>query len=225
MTTWGELRTLVVECMAEYQAGAAEAAGAATMAEATIYSRMSRTFKQMVREYVRRNPRVNVTTTAMAYTADAESVALPAAAQLKDLRSVDRLVGTEYEPLEHVTDWQDREARKTESIGPQPVSTSFGYFVQGTSLFVVPRPAEALTLRLRHDAAVAAVTSAASATEVTVIPDAWQDLIARKTALSFLREIGGGDSLAKEVDPEWADFVRWCAEGPNKGVRFVHEPT
>lgn len=220
---FGEIRDRIVQHLGEYQAGAAEAAASATFTDTTIYGRITDAYRDLIEEIAARTPERLVTVATIAYTADAESVSLAAGLQNRDIRSLEQLSGTDYVPLDHVTLHQDEASRQSEA-GPRVSGRSYGWRVEGgTLLYVMPKPTAALTLRARYIPAQAAITTGDSAALPSIVPVEHHPLIAAMAALTFKREVGPMPELQRERDERMARFLRWAAETPRTGPRFVRE--
>lgn len=220
---FSDIRNRIVQHLGEYQAGAAEAAAAATFTDATIYERITDAYRDLIEEIAARTPERLVTTATIAYTASAESVSLATALQYRDIRSLEQLVGTDYVPLDQVTLYQDERSRQSES-GPRVSGRAYGWRVEaGTLLYVMPIPTDALTLRARYIPAQAAITTTDAASTPVIVPTEHHPLIAAMAALTFKREVGPMPDLQRERDERMARFLRWAAETPRTGPRFVKE--
>lgn len=220
---FGDIRNRIVQHLGEYQAGAAEAAGAASFTDATIYERITDAYRDLIEEIATRTPERLVTTASISYTANAESVTLATALQYRDLRSVEQLVGSDYVPLDQVNLYQDEASRQSEA-GPRVSGRAYGWRVEGgTLLYVMPKPAEALTLRARYIPAQAAITTTDAASSPSIVPVEHHPLIAAMAALTFKREVGPMPELQRERDERMARFIRWASETPRTGPRFVKE--
>lgn len=221
--TWGTIRDRIVQRLGEYQAGAAEAEAGATFTDATIYSRMSDEFREMLNESFSYRPSRVGARVSMTYTANSESVALAAGVQYRPVSMVDRLLSSgEYEPLNILSEYQDQAARRWDSEGPV-VASSAGYRVENDSIWVIPRPTETLTLRLLYLPAYAEVTSASAALSPSFIPVEHHNYLALRVAMTFLSEAQKNATLRVELAERASKFQRWAIEEPKTGPRFVHE--
>lgn len=229
---YAEIRTRVIERMAEYTAGAAEATTSSTIAPQTIYNRMASVIRTM-RDFIKRkDPEKLLTSTTMTYTANSESLALPAAVQNQAIRTVERQVNTaapiRYDPLRDLTLDQLQQALRW---GELPILdedapwSGFGYYIEGqTTIYVAPMPASDYTLRIRYSAAFANLTDATDdANAPNFIHEDHHEYIALETALRFLRETGSPASLERERLELKAAFEEWAATSPKQGPRKVRE--
>lgn len=220
---FGEIRNRIVQHLGEYQAGAAEAAGVASLTDATIYERITDAYRDLIEEVANITPERVLTTAAITYTANAESVALAASLVGRDIRTIERLVGSDYVPLDHVTLFQDERARQDEE-GPGGRGRSYGWRVEtGTTLFIMPKPTETLTLRARYVPAQAAITTTDAASTPSLLPVEHHPLIAAMAALSFKREVDSMPALQAERDERMRRFRTWVSRTPRTGPRFVRE--
>lgn len=210
------IRTRVIERLAEYHAGAAEAAADASYSGQTIYNRIIEQVRKMVGEIAEKDPEKVATTTTMTYTADAESVALPAAAARTRILTVEQLVGLNYYPMPRVTLGEEQAAR----IG-QTLRADYRFRVEGANIIIWPKPAAALPLRIRYvprTADIIDVTNDADAPDA--IPEEFHGLIAMRTAASFKAETSSVP-FAEEMAYDMARFLRWAASADNEGPRMV----
>jgi len=230
---YSAIRSRVIERMAEYHAGAAETPGTgSTISGQTIYDRMSEVIRDMLDEISRLDNAKILTSTTMTYTANAESMALPAGVIGRDISTVERQVNIvaplRYDPLRAMTLSQNQAALR---YGELPVLDSdapwsgYGYYIEGqSSIYVVPTPTFGLTLRIRYIAAFAdLVNTTDDNNSPTLIPEEHHGTIALETALRFLRETGTPASLEREFNGRWQKFLQWAAVSPKQGPRTVRE--
>lgn len=230
MTTWGNLRDTIVERLAEYNAGAAAAAGTTSVSDAVIYKRMTRSFRKMLNQLAAKNPiKVTSLQAGIAYASGTESQALPAGLQFRPIFGIERLlVSGDYEPLTQLEQYQDERSRAPYVSFPLSTSygwmgSTYGYKIENTLLYVLPKPTEALTLRAKYLADVADLTPADIAGTPPFIPSEHLDALALEAACSLLREVGGNASLEMELADLWKEFLDWAARDPKTGPRFVRE--
>lgn len=219
---WSEIRDLVVERMGEYQAGAAEAEAGATLTNATVYRRLTQHFREMLGEAFAVKPtRVGVRA-SMLYTANSESVALATAAKWRPLSLVSQLLGdgVSYEPLQQLTEFQERRYLETGSLG---LNGSYGYRIESDSIWVIPKPSGNLTLRYLYLPEYTAVTVADAVTSPSYIPTEHHGYLALRVAMSFLNEAQKNATLNMELAQGEAKFLKWAAADPKTGPSFVHE--
>lgn len=224
---WGDIRARMVERMAEYQAGVAEVAGAATLAEATLYARISTAYRKMLRTIASKQAWKVTTLATFTYANGLESVTLPAAVKYRDIFSLERQVdATSWEPISNLTDWQEQMARSDAewvAISDVPVDTTYGFRQELDQVYVYPRPTADLTIRARYFAAVTTLTAGDSVSSPVIIPEEFHDLIATVAARSILGETRSNRELENEFMAEWDAFTTWAAQSPKKGPRFVAE--
>jgi hypothetical protein len=227
--TWGEMRTRVVERLGEYTAGLAEAAGNTSVAESVLYSRLTASYRRMIDVLAAKNPIKVTSLQTVAYAASTESVALPAGLQFRPIFGIERLLSSgDYEPLEGMEQYQDERSRAPFTSFPLSTSygwmgSTYGYKIENTLLYILPKPTEALTLRVKYCAAVATLTVADAAASPSFIPVEHQEVLALDAAMSLLREVGGNETLERELMLLWKQFTDWATRDPKRGPRFVLE--
>ena len=224
---WGEIRDRVVERLAEYQAGAAEASGNGTFATATLYKRISTAYRRMLRHLARTAPnKVSKLSDTFTYASASESITMPDQLRYRDIFSLERAVGSSWEPIENVTDWQEQQSRINSTwvtAVDVPTRTSYGYREEMDRLYVVPAPQESLTLRARFFGPVTTLTEANKDDTPIVIQEEHHDLLALLAARSLMGETRSNEELEKEFRDGWEDFNAWCTGSPKRGPRFIHE--
>lgn len=220
---FGEIRNRIVQHLGEYQAGAAEASGVASLTDTTIYERITDAYRDLIEEVANTSPERVLTTASISYPANTESVALAAGLVSRDIRTIERLDGSDYIPIDQITLFQDERMRQTEE-GPAGGGRDYGWRVEGgTTLFLMPKPTSALTLRARYVPAQTAITTGDSASSPTLLPVEHHPLIAAMAALSFKREVGPMPELQAERDERARRFRAWASRTPRSGPRFVRE--
>lgn len=223
MSTWGEIRDWTVQRMGEYQAGIAEADGAASMVNATVYSRVTDAFRRMLLEAFLIKPTKVGRRTSFAYAADAESVTLPAAVKWRPVARVEQLLsGGTYEPLTQAS--EDQERRTRQDIGGSiPMDTDYAWRIEADDIWVFPEPTSALTLRVLYLPEHVAITVTDAAGVPSFIPAEHHMLIAMRAAISFLSETSRSVTLAGELARREADFTSWATKEPHAGPSYVRE--
>lgn len=116
---------------------------------AYIDSRINECCREIYSDLVARKPRRFAITTTLAYTADTDSVALPAAAQQLPLFLVEGLISGDT--LKFTLDPSSR----TEFRNYFPTGTPQIYAIEFNNIWLRPRPTVAVTLTLHHDPTVA----------------------------------------------------------------------
>lgn len=228
---WSEIATRVIERMAEYRAGAAETPSLATIEPTTLYNRLTTTFQQLCGDIAKQDPKKIASLLTVAYPANTESVQFTAgnaALKWRPIFSVEMLNSTVglYEPLDNITDWQDRRSREWDYDGGNfPAYNRYAYRIERDLIYVQPQPPQDLTLRVRYQPSIATLTSGSDGNNVPdFIPEEHHDLIALKAAMSFLREAPRNDNLERELADLDSKFQTWCTASPKQqGLRFVHE--
>lgn len=229
--TFGEMRTRGIERMAEYHAGAAEVSTASSINGQTWYNRMASVMRDMHGLIQRRDPSKLITTANVTYPASTESVSLSVALTNRPIHTVERRVNTStpanYDPLRELDLEQMENALKygeLPQLDEDAPWSNYGYYIEGgVTMYVVPVPASALTLRVRYTAGLVTPTDGADdASNPVFIPEEHHELIALETALRFLRETGNNArALEDEKRESWAAFVEWATSSPKTGTRSV----
>lgn len=213
------IRQRVVERMAEYDGGGAESSGGASLTDATIYSRISDVFRDLIAEVAERDPMKVADVASLSYPANTEATDLPAAVQYRPIFTVEELVGSDYYPIEAATEFGDRRARQDGGVAGDT-----RWWTRRAQIALTPTPGEAKTLRIRYLPAVDNFVPGSSEAVLAILPVEHRPLLALLVAQSFLVEVGRGAGLDREVSERQERFWRWAAGSPKTGPRFVAGP-
>lgn len=218
---WSLLRTRTVERLAEYTAGAAEAAANASFSDATIFARMSEAYRELIGEVADIEPsKVLSLSTNTTYAANSESISLPTAVTGRPVYGVQRLFGTEWQTLKELTHDQVQRILAGESDYENQYA---GYMLEKQTLvYLVPKPTSVETLRFRYIEEIADIATSDTGSP-TLLPSEHHPLIALATALKFKREVGSMPALQEEYVYLLNRMRTWAASSPTTGPRFVRE--
>ncbi len=224
-----ELRTRVVERMAEYKARAGEADAGSSIAVATILLRLSTHYRDLVEEIGTRDPDKVCVTQAFTYAANTESMDISVAASVGGtslfMRRMTRLIqlsGTSRWLLQRLAPAQYERWVGEMSLAAleSPGAGKYGWYVEGVNLYLLPKPSSAISLRA---SVVPLVSDLTTATSPDYLPVNFHNYLATKTALSFLGETRENRVLQLEASEDKRAFERWASSSPNGGTRRVLE--
>lgn len=220
MTTWAVLRDRVVEALGEYDQQAVAGTTSATYSDATINLRLGEKYGDLIMDAARLNAQRFAALATLTYTADAEYVALSGASATVRWRPWIEVedVTTANEPR-RVAELSQAEYQLWRDHGVLDFA-GYGYLQQGANLFLAPRPAAAVSLRITYVPEPDAVGASASP---DALPSEFHHLIALEAACSFMRQYGAPPAIDMERADLRRRFMSWASSSASTGPRFVKE--
>lgn len=226
---YGQIRDRIVQRMAEYRTGAAEADGAASISNTTIYSRITDVYRELLDLAGERDATKVADVVSFSYAANSDSIDINAVPTpslwTRPILQIERSQGTDFWPMFEVTQSQFRNARRESFVPAQSAErmASYAWYREGKLLYLQPVPPETLTLKATYIPLQAEITTADSASSPDKIPAEHHPLISLMVAVEFLREVKSPRDLIEETSGKMQRFLRWASGVERGGPRLVRE--